>query len=182
GLDRASRRGTRSDLSALRRSDRDSLRDDLLVGRFPRSSGAERGLTSFLSRSAPSRHGTRQAVMSWLKESPAEVPRESANSLMKLRGSAAFALLLLWLIPTGVPAQAQTRPFQVDSGTVVRLQLRSGVREKGRLLSPYAPDSSRVRYCHYPAPSCSLGDERYREQPASDLSAVEVRRGSARLA
>ena len=107
--------------------------------------------------------------------------RESANSLVKVRGSTALALHLLWPIPTGLAAQAPVRPFQLDSGTVVRLQLRSGVREKGKLLSPYGPDSSRLRYCHYPAPPCRVGDERYRDQPTSDVSKVEVRRGSAWL-
>ena len=100
---------------------------------------------------------------------------------MRVRGSAALALHLLWLIPTGLPAQAPARPFKLDSGTVVRLQLHSGVREKGKLLSPYASDSSRIRYCHYPAPPCRVGDERYRDQPTSDLSNLEVRRGTAWL-
>ena len=104
---------------------------------------------------------------------------ESANSFVKVRGSAALVLHLLWLFPTGVPAQAG--PFKLDSGTVVRLQLHSGIREKGKLLSPYAPESTLIRYCHYPAPSCRAGDERYREQPSSDVSSVEVRRGSAWL-
>jgi hypothetical protein len=100
---------------------------------------------------------------------------------VKVRGSASLALHLLWLTPTGLPAQAPARPFKLDSGTVVRLQLHSGVREKGKLLSPYAPDSSRLRYCHYPAAPCRVGDERYRDQPTSDVSKVEVRRGSAWL-
>ena len=100
---------------------------------------------------------------------------------MRVRGSAALALHLLWLIPTGLPAQAPARPFKLDSGTVVRLQLHSGIREKGKLLSPYAPESSRIRYCHYPAPPCRVGDERYRDQPTSDLSNLEVRRGTAWL-
>jgi hypothetical protein len=100
---------------------------------------------------------------------------------VRVRGSAALALHLLWLIPTGLPAQAPARPFKLDSGTVVRLQLHSGIREKGKLLSPYAPESSRIRYCHYPAPPCRVGDERYRDQPTSDLSNLEVRRGTAWL-
>lgn len=107
--------------------------------------------------------------------------RESANCEVKVRGSAALALHLLWLISTGLLAQAPARPFKLDSGTVVRLQLHSGVREKGKLLSPYASDSSRIRYCHYPAPPCRVGDERYRDQPISDVSNVEVHRGSAWL-
>jgi len=110
------------------------------------------------------------------------VQRESAKSLVKVRGSAALVLHLLWLFPTtGLPAQAPARPFKLDSGTVVRLQLHSGIREKGKLLSPYAPESNRIRYCHYPAPPCQVGDDRYREQPTSDLSNVEVRRGTAWL-
>jgi hypothetical protein len=99
---------------------------------------------------------------------------------LKVHGSATLALQLLWLIPTGLQAQT-VRPFTLDSGTVVRLQLHSGVREKGKLLSRYAADSSRVRYCHYPAPPCRVGDERYRDQSASDVSSVEVRRGTAWL-
>ncbi len=101
--------------------------------------------------------------------------------LVKLPGSAALALPLLWLMATRLPAQAPARPFQLDSGTVVRLQLRSGVREKGKLLSPYASDSSQIRYCHYPAPPCRVGDERYRNPSASEFSSLEVRRGTAWL-
>ena len=100
--------------------------------------------------------------------------------MLKIHGAAALALQLLWLIPTGLQGQT-ARPFTLDSGTVVRLQLHSGLREKGKLFSPYAADSSRVRYCHYPAPPCRVGDERYREKSASEVSSVEVRRGTAWL-
>ncbi|HSJ75103.1 MAG TPA: hypothetical protein VK899_02795 [Gemmatimonadales bacterium] len=100
---------------------------------------------------------------------------------MKLRRAAQLATQLLLLTPTGLRAQTSAPPFQLDSGTVVRLQLHSGAREKGKLLSPYAQDSSRVRYCHYPAPPCRVGDERYRDKAASDVSNLEVRRGTAWL-
>ena len=100
---------------------------------------------------------------------------------MKIRGATELAILLLLLTPLGLWAQTSAPPFKLDSGTVVRLRLHSGVREKGKLLFPYAQDSSRVRYCHYPAPPCRVGDERYRDQPTSDVSNVEVRRGSAWL-
>ena len=101
--------------------------------------------------------------------------------LVNVRGSASLALPLLWLTSTGLPAQSPARPFQLDSVTVVRLELHSGAREKGKLLSPYAPDSSRIRYCHYPAPPCRAGDERYRDPSTSDFSSLEVRRGTAWL-
>jgi hypothetical protein len=97
------------------------------------------------------------------------------------RCTAKFAIQLLLLTPMGLRAQTPAPPFRLDSGTVVRLQLHSGAWEKGKLLSPYAQDSSRVRYCHYPAPPCRVGDERFRDKPASDFSIVEVRRGTAWL-
>jgi hypothetical protein len=100
---------------------------------------------------------------------------------MKLRRAAEFVIQLLLLTPSGLLAQTPARSFKLDSGTVVRLQLHSGVREKGKLLSPYTQDSSRVRYCHYPAPPCRVGDERYREKSASEVSSVEVRRGTGWL-
>ncbi|MFL5531965.1 MAG: hypothetical protein ACJ8BC_08320 [Gemmatimonadales bacterium] len=100
---------------------------------------------------------------------------------MKLRRAAETAIQLLLLTTMKLSAQTPARPVMLDSGTVVRLQLHSGVREKGKLLSPYTQDSSRVRYCHYPAPPCRVGDERYRDQPADDVSGLEVRRGTAWL-
>jgi len=101
--------------------------------------------------------------------------------MAKLRSAGPQVIQLLLLTAIGLRAQTPAPPFQLDSGTVVRLQLHSGVRERGKLLSPYTQDSSRVRYCHYPAPPCRVGDERYRDKPASDFSAVEVRRGTGWL-
>jgi hypothetical protein len=85
---------------------------------------------------------------------------------------------LLLLAPLSLAAQAPVRPIRLDSGAVVRLQLHSGPRLKGKLLSPYATDSSRVRYCPYPAPPCRVGDDRYRETSAGDISSWEVHQGT----
>jgi len=98
-----------------------------------------------------------------------------------LRRAAELALLLLVLSSLTLRAQTPAGPVKLDSGTVVRLQLHPGIREKGKLLSPFAQDSRRVRYCHYPAPPCRVGDERYRDKAASDVSNLEVRRGTAWL-
>jgi hypothetical protein len=100
---------------------------------------------------------------------------------VKLHRTAELAIQLLLLTTLKLSAQTPASPVKLDSGTVVRLQLRSGVQEKGKLLSPYIQDSSRVRYCHYPAPPCRVGDERYRDKPATEVSSLEVRRGTAWL-
>ena len=66
----------------------------------------------------------------------------------------------------------------LDSGATVRLQVGTGRRVTGKLLAPFAPDSTRFRYCLYPAPPCTARDDRYAEQPAGEVTAVQVRRGT----
>lgn len=66
----------------------------------------------------------------------------------------------------------------LDSGATVRLYLRSGARVTGKLIAPFGSDSTRFRYCLYPAPPCMSGDHRYAEQPAGDVTSVQLRRGT----
>ncbi len=86
----------------------------------------------------------------------------------------AFAILF----PGYLLAQ-QGRPLPpIDSGTTVRLQLLAGPRISGILIAPFAPDSALFRYCSYPAPPCHVGGQRYMEQSAGNVVAVEVRTGT----
>jgi hypothetical protein len=66
----------------------------------------------------------------------------------------------------------------LDSGVVVQVRLGAGAREAGRLVTPFAPDSTALRYCPWPARPCAVGDDRYIVRPASTVLALEVRRGS----
>jgi hypothetical protein len=96
-------------------------------------------------------------------------------------GRARLFWCLLLLAPAGLVAQQPEPAIRVDSGTVVRLRLRSDSVVKGKLLSPYAGDSTRIRYCHFPAPPCRVGEQGYRERLKSDISSLEVHRGTGWL-
>jgi hypothetical protein len=82
------------------------------------------------------------------------------------------------LVPSCLAAQQVSRLPPVDSGITVRLHLQSGRRITGKLLVPFAPDSTRFRFCRYPAPPCTMGGDRYAEQAAADVFRLEIRRGN----
>ena len=89
-------------------------------------------------------------------------------------------LTAILLAGATAPLTAQ-RPLlsqPLDSGVVVRLRLGAGTREAGRLITPFAPHSTALRYCPWPARPCAVGDDRYIVRPASTVLALEVRRGS----
>lgn len=92
---------------------------------------------------------------------------------------------ILWLLcalsaAASSPLQAQepvvTRTL--DSSAVVRLYLRDGGVEKGKLVTPFGPDSTVVRYCRYPAPPCRIGGDRYAEHLVSEVTQLDVRSGT----
>jgi hypothetical protein len=89
-----------------------------------------------------------------------------------------LALVFGLLAPSGLLAQHASRLPPLDSGVTVRLYLRSGRRVAGKLLVQFAPDSTRFRFCRYPAPPCVIGGHRYVEQPAGQVWRLEIRRGS----
>jgi hypothetical protein len=89
-----------------------------------------------------------------------------------------MAGLLLMFAAGPVLAQEGRAPLHLDSGSVVRLHWPDG-REKARLLAPLEWDSTMVRYCRYPSPVCGRSTiNPPRMRPVSELSRVEVRRGS----
>jgi hypothetical protein len=75
------------------------------------------------------------------------------------------------------PQEALVRQT-LDSGTVLRLHLQDARMEKGKLLTPFTPDDTIFHYCRYPAPPCAVGDNRYVERPAWDVSSVDIRSGT----
>jgi hypothetical protein len=89
-----------------------------------------------------------------------------------------LALALAVFRAQDLQAQARVSLPSLDSGATVRLQLRSGTRVTGTLLTPFGPDSSSFRYCLYPAPPCVTSGHRYAEQPAANVVGVQVRRGT----
>jgi|SRR5579859_1678370 len=88
------------------------------------------------------------------------------------------AIVLALSLAPGLAAQDAAPLPVLDSGAIVRFQLRSGNQASGKLLAPFARDSTRFRFCTYPAPPCGVGGDRYHEQLASDLVGVDVRRGT----
>jgi hypothetical protein len=93
------------------------------------------------------------------------------------RLSALLSLLALGLAEEGA-AQRPLVSAPLDSGTVVRLRLRDGSFEGGKLLAPFGPDSSRFSYCRWPALPCVPGDTRHVVRPAAAALGVDLHRGS----
>jgi len=90
---------------------------------------------------------------------------------------------IVMLCSAGVPLAAQTPapspPLHVDSGAVVRLHFVSGGALAGRLLAPFAPDSTAWVYCPYGTSFCHPGGELRRlVTPASAVATVDLRTGS----
>lgn len=93
-------------------------------------------------------------------------------------------LLTLLLVGAVVPCWSQTVLVRqaLDSGRVVRLHLVRGAPETGRLIAPFAADSTTFRYCLYYAPPCgSSADATWRQRPASDIVRLEIKVGSRAL-
>ena len=96
--------------------------------------------------------------------------------MLRMAPYALYALSVL--VPVCLLAQQPAMPTRLDSGTVVRLQLRSGGTVKAKLLAAFTPESTRFRYCTYPAPPCIIGGERYREQATADVVSWQQRQGT----
>jgi hypothetical protein len=91
--------------------------------------------------------------------------------------SATAGLLLFASLATSLAGQSPAT-LPLDSGTVVRFRWTDGRRESAVLLTPFAVDSTRVRYCRYPAPRCGPGTlNPARTGPTAELRAIEVRHG-----
>ena len=93
------------------------------------------------------------------------------------------AALIAMLAATRLPAQDTPRQAGhdwtgLDSGMVVRLHWKDGT-QKARLLAPFRPGSSEVRYCRYPSPVCGASTiNPPQARSVADLTRLEVRRGS----
>jgi hypothetical protein len=90
-------------------------------------------------------------------------------------------LLAAMLFAAGSPCRSQTPLVRraLDSGLVVRLFPFTAPPEAGRLVAPFAPDSTTFRYCLYYAPPCrSAVDATWRERPASNIARLEIKVGS----
>jgi hypothetical protein len=98
-----------------------------------------------------------------------------------LRELKRLALAVAVFTPVGAEAQVQLVSQALDSNTVIRVRLRTGLREKARLLADFGPDSTLLRYCRDPSTPCVRRSIRYIERPATDAVALEVRRGSRAL-
>jgi hypothetical protein len=85
-------------------------------------------------------------------------------------------LLILWT--SVLQGQGPRLPRTLETGTVVRFHLGGGKQEGGRLLAPFAPDSTTFRYCRYPAPPCEIGGLRYVERPLTDVRGIDLHRGT----
>lgn len=98
---------------------------------------------------------------------------------MSLRRGAARTVALLLLGGAPLSAQDPLLYLPLDSATTVRLHLTDGRRITGRLVAPFAPDSTRFVYCASAHGPCGgVGASRVRVVPITDVTAVETRRGS----
>jgi hypothetical protein len=76
-------------------------------------------------------------------------------------------------------AQRPAVSVPLDSGRLVRLRLDDGTAVRGRLLRPFAADSTEIRFCRYPAPPCTRPDAPGAAVlAAARIAAVEVQRGT----
>ena len=95
------------------------------------------------------------------------------------------SLLLIVGLAIGLsPGLSAQRPVvgpSLEAGTVLRIRLASGLVEGARLLQPYGPDSTHLRYCRYPAPPCRMGGVRYVARAATDVISMERLAGSGAL-
>jgi hypothetical protein len=88
-------------------------------------------------------------------------------------------LVAICCVTIPLAAQSPSPQLHVDSGTVVRLHFMSGGTMAGRLLAPFAPDSTAWVYCPYGTAFCHPdGELRRLVTPAGAVAAVDVRRGS----
>ena len=77
------------------------------------------------------------------------------------------------------PAPPPGAQLHADSGAVVRLHFVTGGVMAGRLLSPFAPDSTTWVYCPYGTSFCRPGVAfRRLVTPASAVATIDFRKGS----
>ena len=93
--------------------------------------------------------------------------------------SAALLPLLAALAAMPAAAQAPLVTERLDSGTVVRLRLRDGALERGRLLAPFGRDTAALALCPWPGLPCAAGDERRVRRPSAEVLGIEVHHGTA---
>jgi hypothetical protein len=88
-------------------------------------------------------------------------------------------VVVTWVLaPTNAHAQQPLVSSTLSRGTIVRIHLRDGELHRGRLVAPFAPDSTALRYCPYPAAPCTLGDPRRTTVPAFNIIGIDRHAGS----
>lgn len=98
-----------------------------------------------------------------------------------MRGTLLWATLLAstHVAPAPLFAQAQSHVDTLQVGASVRLGLKNGGVERGRLAVPFVPGSESVVYCHFPSSVCPPADASLLvSRPSSDLARLEVRSGN----
>ena len=94
-----------------------------------------------------------------------------------MTGTGFLALTLALVLASRARAQAPLVTRVLDSRTVVRVHFANGGFGVGRLLAPFGPESSSLRYCSVLAPTdCGL-DQGTVVIPA-DVSRLEVQTGT----
>ena len=92
-----------------------------------------------------------------------------------MRSAALAALALAVAAPAGAQALVL---IPLDSGTAVRLQIEAGPKITGRLLAPFAEDSTRFLYCPTLRGTCDGVKFSQRTTLAANVSRVEMQTGT----
>jgi hypothetical protein len=106
------------------------------------------------------------------------VSAHDTGSHLRLLTIAAVAGLCLG--DTACAAAQDVAPAVLDSGKIVRVHLAAGEPAMGRLLIPFTPASTSLRYCAYKSPGCRSSSEFAHEVPRDSIVALDVRSGSNR--
>lgn len=98
--------------------------------------------------------------------------------MAELSGCAAAVVLFALGAAVDVRAQNPLVTVPLDSGAVIRLHLRDGVTEGGKLIAPFGPESTQFSYCRWPALPCSVGGSGHLRRPTADVFRIDVHRGA----
>ncbi len=87
--------------------------------------------------------------------------------------------LVVALTTPGVATPQEPGAAALDSGTLVRMHLRSGEAVRGRLLQTFRPSDATLTFCRYPGTPCAtLSDARVDKMPAAHVEQIDVAHGT----
>ena len=90
------------------------------------------------------------------------------------------ALFVVIVCAASPLAAQQSIPRMIDSGVVVRMHAAGAPLMRGRLLHAIGPGTTSIRFCRYPAPSCTAASvpEAFGEVNVTALDHLDVQAGN----